>query len=447
MERGVLIGLEWDSKLVALMALNIASSTVAMRIGRSTMAPVLLGTGTDAPWTLLMLAGSTGCIATSLRQRSFTAISQLCFYTLAITVLVLSRAKPALLSPASSELVPSKKTSGAVSLLLARDLNPRRRSSVDMEDLEGPEALASSHVPRLLAAVPTTLTLVTWVLFITLNFRPWNRVELQQPLPSLDNLFNAKVPVDIVVSMYHEPLASVTALLASLQEVPALSGAQIHIYTKAAEANMTEIQQQTGALQVTQLPNVGRESASYLHHILTYWDSLARHTLFIQADVHNKRESVHRIQSYFNPQYTGMLSLGFVGHTVRCGGSDPWGWSDHSGVVSRVYEQVYHTPCERVLLSYKGQFIVSGQRIRGIAKSIYQELYETLVDGNSWAHQEPFLQGRADSLSAPVFGYTVERLWSTLFQCSDLDVAWMCPTLLSGEREGGSISDCQCLDR
>lgn len=73
-ERGVLTDLEWDSTLVALIALNIASSTVAMRIGRSTMAPVLLGTETDVPWTLLMLAGGTGCIATSLRQRSFTAI-------------------------------------------------------------------------------------------------------------------------------------------------------------------------------------------------------------------------------------------------------------------------------------------------------------------------------------------------------------------------------------
>lgn len=37
-------------------------------------------------------------------------------------------------------------------------------------------------------------------------------------------------------------------------------------------------------------------------------------------------------------------------------------------------------------------------------------------------------------MSGPDLGYTLKRLWDILLQCSDLDVAWRCPSLLSGKR-------------
>jgi hypothetical protein len=104
------------------------------------------------------------------------------------------------------------------------------------------------------------------------------------------------------------------------------------------------------------------------------------------------------------------------------------------------------TICENVLLSYKGQFIVSAARIRGVNKDIYHDLWQAFVDENNPAHQPSNLQGRPDSMSAPDFGYTMERLWNLLFQCSSVDVGWKCPTLLSEWRLGGDISDCQCFD-
>lgn len=82
------------------------------------------------------------------------------------------------------------------------------------------------------------------------------------------------------------------------------------------------------------------------------------------------------------------LSLGFVGHTITCGGfeSDPWGWKEKSGIVSKVYEQAYNRGCKRVLLSYKGQFVISAERIRGTEKRVYEELEAAIVDAGSWVH-------------------------------------------------------------
>jgi hypothetical protein len=73
-------------------------------------------------------------------------------------------------------------------------------------------------------------------------------------------------------------------------------------------------------------------------------------------------------------------------------------------------------------------------------------LQSLLVTSNSWAHTEPFLRGRPDSLSAPLYGFSLERAWSILMQCAEQDIAFKCPTLLSGTRRGGRLDDCQCLD-
>ncbi|KAJ4286922.1 hypothetical protein N0V90_012802 [Kalmusia sp. IMI 367209] len=215
--------------------------------------------------------------------------------------------------------------------------------------------------------------------------------------------------------MYDESLESVASLISSLRDIPALSGAQVHVYTKATPANLTAIQYQTSAYRVVQLPNVGREGETYLYHILSRWNLLAKHTLFVQAGMHNKEAVLSRIRFYFHPQRTGMLSLGVVGHSILCNGTDPWGWTDHSGIVPYIYGHVYQRPCKKILLSYKGQFIVSAERIRGISQRLYRELHVAIVDEDSWAHKEPYLQGREDSMSAPVLGWmTVALLYGIM---------------------------------
>lgn len=297
-----------------------------------------------------------------------------------------------------------------------------------------------------------TLTVIlsavaVWALFIFSNF---DRHSSPRFVPHLDSDYTPPKQLEIVVSMYDESPGAVRQLMSELRKIPLVHSNQpsLFLYTKDNTANVTALKLETGADHVKILLNGGREGETYLHHILSRWNDLAKHTMFLQADIHNHYEFYPRVRDYFVEE-TGMLSLGFSGNTCDCNEcGDRWGWSDLSTIIPDVYSQVYHEICDsrRILLSYKGQFIVSAARIRGVDRRVYEDLHKALIDGESWAHREPYLAGRPDSLDAPFFGYTLERLWSTLFQCSDLDIATKCPTLLGGKRRWGSVEDCQCLD-
>jgi hypothetical protein len=249
--------------------------------------------------------------------------------------------------------------------------------------------------------------------------------------------------------MYKEPVKIVASFISSLEDTPQLSGANVTIYTKDTDANADDIRQRTGANRVTKLPNIGREGETYLNHITSHWDSLAKHTLFLQADVHNSREVHTRLHNYFDPERTGFLNLGSsdICNCENCG--DQFFWTDNVGLFPEYYSRIYNsssTACKQVSISYKGQFIVSAARIRGIDKAVYHDLRQASVDENSWAHQPDFLRGRPDSMSAPHFGYSMERMWNLVFQCEGLEVAWKCPSMTSGWRIGGDVGDCQCFD-
>ncbi|KAL1303175.1 hypothetical protein AAFC00_006601 [Neodothiora populina] len=296
------------------------------------------------------------------------------------------------------------------------------------------------------------------------------------PATQLDNAYEPPAEFDVVVSMYGESPTLITNMMSALSRssfIRERDSRRLFIYTKDTAADLDKIKTFTGATAVTLLPNKGREGETYLHHITTQWDNLARHTLFTQAEVHNPRETYTRIRDYFVSD-TGMLSLGFSGHVCEdcesC--TDRWGWSDDSSrVVPDLYSRVYaNESCAAsktpILLSYKGQFIASAQRIRGIDRDIYADLHTALVDEDSWAHDVDYLHGRKDDMNAPVLGYTLERMWGLLLQCSgDMRIAAKCPSLLSGlsgwrkktttsfwsmrwgSDEGDQgLRDCQCLD-
>ncbi|KEQ90285.1 hypothetical protein AUEXF2481DRAFT_103446 [Aureobasidium subglaciale EXF-2481] len=267
--------------------------------------------------------------------------------------------------------------------------------------------------------------------------------------PRLDRGYEPISELDIVVSMFKESPSAIKETAERLKRLPEIGprSPRLIVYTKNPSANVDELLKQTGATRVVQLPNVGREGHTYLHHIVEQWDDLAAHTFFLQADIHNPREFFPRVRDYYTPQ-TGMLSLGFSGQTCNCRGcSDRFGWWDDL-LVPVVWSQAMNETCtdQQMLLSYKGQFVASAARLRGNERSLYKTLRTALEDPGNFVHQEDYLQGRPDSMNAPVFGYTLERLWSVLLQCSEERIAAHCPTLLSGTRRGGSKEDCQCFD-
>lgn len=284
------------------------------------------------------------------------------------------------------------------------------------------------------------------------------------PSATYDRSYQPDSRFDIVVSMYKEDPESVRHLVDQITSTNLLQSLsfeghkpRIIIYTKNPTADLHALKNTTGADIVERLQNFGREGGTYLAHIVNKWDSLAEQTMFVQAHAHNMRELIPRINDYLVGD-TGMLSLGFTGVTCSCGScSDRWGWEDEFQIIPAIYEQVYGKSCspsQPILLSYKGQFVASARRIRGIKRDIYAALLDTITSQEGRNSNATFMEDSIkgvltgeDSPSNPSFGFTMERIWSLLMQCATDDrVATRCPSLLSGKGVGGLVQDCQCLD-
>jgi hypothetical protein len=121
--------------------------------------------------------------------------------------------------------------------------------------------------------------------------------------------------LDIVVSMYAEPIHKANRLLQHLESLPILArrNISIFIYAKRPIKDLGGLLDNISSETVlTELPNVGREAATYLHHII---DRLARntpadHTLFIQAELHNEQGFFRHLEQHLippkqNPSYPG----------------------------------------------------------------------------------------------------------------------------------------------
>lgn len=449
-----------DFKNVPLFIINALASSLALALGKSILFPVddevpnAVPHTVNAPvhqiWdasTLLILTGIVGCHSTLSIRRSYTNIYQFCCFFLAIICIEnrahvdVSKAQRhrSLYSDSTHDLMSSSST-----------------ASIEDNDTVGfTEEVRYSGMPAsLLRSRNNTFhrfllyigIISLWAAYTILNSneRPQRRIPVL-----LDREYSPGSLVEIVLSMYNEPVDEVAKLIRDLRGFPALSDAPVTIYIKDSEADIDDIKQRTRANQITSLPNIGREGETYLNHILNRWDSLAKQTIFLQAGIHNPREFFAHIYNYYSRSQTGFLNLGWSGTVCNCEDcGDRMFWRDKTHIFQQVYTKINNdsAPCESLLLSYKGQFIVSAARIRGISKDIYQDLWQAFTDDKSWAHQPAYLQGRPDSLSAPDFGYTMERMWNLLFQCSDIDVAWRCPSLVSRWRIGGTIGDCQCFD-
>ncbi|KZM21331.1 hypothetical protein ST47_g7526 [Ascochyta rabiei] len=469
---GALIGIAWITvfetgnqafafkvRSIPLLALNASASAVAMLLGNSIILPLYsepadtsfqtVGAPVDRLWdalTLTLLTGIVGSYSTLLTARSYTNIYQFCCFPLAI-MCIGSSAYVSATNRCSQNPWNALSTYELVN-------SPSALSAEDSDTIDFTEETHHSAVPALKSSSPGNpfskylfgISIASlWAAYGILNFT--ERQERRSPV-LLDQNYVPQLPVEIVLSMYKEPIDEVRKLVTHLQSMPALSDAHVTIYIKDSEANNAYVKEQTGAHNITTLPNVGREGETFLNHILNRWHDLARQTIFLQAGIHNPREFYTHVSNYYDRAQTGFLNLGWPGRLCEYGNcSDRFGWQDNLQFIPQVCKQMYNsTTCENVLLSYKGQFIVSAARIRGINKDIYHDLWQAFVDENNPAHQPSNLQGRPDSMSAPDFGYTMERLWNLLFQCSSVDVGWKCPTLVSGWRIGGDISDCQCFD-
>lgn len=288
---------------------------------------------------------------------------------------------------------------------------------------------------------------------------------------STDGLYHSSVALDVVIARYDEPALDVARHIPEVLDVPRIRRLDptIRIYDKGAAMGNSpafEVELQnilstallTPKIVFNTLPNIGRESETFLHHITTRWDKLANHTLFMQANVHyGPKKYTRRIQDYFVPS-TGFHSLaqvrGYYSSCDRCHDRD---WTEEPELLQEIYSKFNSgMGCKDVVLTERGQFIASAARVRGNKNETYERWLQELRDPQSRLHTTPYTRSatsrKKDSLSAPRAGFTFERSWEVMLQCNEKRISDRCPSLLSGLLrwsliyDGLTLEDCQCLD-
>ena len=273
----------------------------------------------------------------------------------------------------------------------------------------------------------------------------------------------------VVIAHHSEEPFYMRRWIDSLRSIPHVKelGAKIIIYTKNSGTNLAILKETTAADEVIQLPNVGREGGTYLHHILSVYDDPPAFTMFAQAVIQKgqyltgeveddkvatlKDWLYERLSTKFGND-TGFMSLDRKHDVCYCGHCTDMGQDDFYPLWPQIYAMLENTVCQELeghVLSFNGHFIVSRKRVLARPRRIYEYLKE-LVDAreDNWIHSEPepswFEKDKGKSMpSNPKFGHTLERLWHVIFNCSnpaqlvDCDVRGM-----KAEGPGG----CTCKD-
>ncbi|KAH8805859.1 hypothetical protein F5884DRAFT_463184 [Xylogone sp. PMI_703] len=335
-------------------------------------------------------------------------------------------------------------------------------------------SLATAHKPvfmwttALLFCGTITIFILTWsqIAFLIDGIR-WKGPVLRkiENQPGSD----PSSQLDIVIS--HSAGDSVDRIIDTLTiftSLPAIMAAktQFYIYTKDSNLTKANIHVASTKITPTVLANIGGETASILYHIMNRWDNLAMQTIFLSTSSPHTTERATRFKNYFIPadlEYPTIPSTGFLnlGGNEACTCDDcydSFSWKDTFGLVPSMWSAARSNSqeCSSTLLTYGNNFVASADRIRGTPKDVWNVLYEGLSNNetrNAWAHDPAKIgpagkkmNGHLDSLERPFLGYTIERLWGILLQCSNKEIAWNCPNLLRGWRRGGRKEDCQCID-
>lgn len=273
----------------------------------------------------------------------------------------------------------------------------------------------------------------------------------------------------LVIAHYNEEPFWMRRWIDSVRSISYIQelGIKVIIYTKGPETDLVALKEATAADEVLQLPNVGREGGTYLHHLLKVYDDPPPFTMFTQAIIKKGQylsgevedEHVAELKDWIHDKLSekftsdiGFMSLDRKHDICYCGHCTDMGRHDFYPLWPQLYAILEGAVCQELegnVLSFNGHFIVSRKRILSRPKSIYEYLKE-LVDASEdhWLHSEPepkwFEKEKGKSTpDNPKFGHTLERLWHVIFNCSnpaqmvDCDVKGM-----KAEGPGG----CTCKD-
>ncbi|KAK9893939.1 hypothetical protein P389DRAFT_163718 [Cystobasidium minutum MCA 4210] len=264
--------------------------------------------------------------------------------------------------------------------------------------------------------------------------------------------------VDIVISYFDEDTSLVHKFIDDLRNYPWIKDRdpRVIVYSKALTENVTytdaALMEALGADEVYHMVNKGRETGTYIRHILNKYNAstalgpalthrsagLADHTLFMQPHLASASIARERIL-LFRPK-TGYLNFGPY-LKLDCGKD-----LNGNGELPRLRE-IYNIFAEELcpptlqLGAYFSQFVVSKQRILANPYHKYKILADILeADADHWIYQEGLSWRWKGDPSNPYFGHAMERAWPIIFGCADPDMSDTC----AGENY--NLTGCQCCE-
>lgn len=242
----------------------------------------------------------------------------------------------------------------------------------------------------------------------------------------------------LVISHYNENLYKVKEWVSALREMPFVKelGTTVTVYTKNKHANLDQIKELLDAAEVIRLPNVGREQGTYMHHINKTYDHMYPYTMFSQAGIAGLNDTgntsrpftdwLDKSLRYKFTNKTKFFNLQHGGNPLFCTcGNCMTGYFPLLPQLQTLFDNKVCDSTEPKSISWLGQFIVAKERVIARPRWIY-EYIGSLVDApeDHWIHreQQPAEIKKNMGESAPdnpLFGHTVERIWPTLFNCSN----------------------------
>ncbi|GFR42879.1 hypothetical protein Agub_g3871 [Astrephomene gubernaculifera] len=284
----------------------------------------------------------------------------------------------------------------------------------------------------------TLSSAATWIPSFTLDIES---TDGEHPLPDVCDeakrpvKFYAREPsrcyaddrkLDIVIAYSVEKTTDVQSTVDFLLSVPQLKSASpcVVIGSKIQSASVV-LDTIRGADVVFELGIAGREWAVYLTYLVSYYDHLPQHVLFVHGRLNLPTEVLAARFALFGP-HTGLLGLVHNGKCKCIGCALP-------APVFRLRElwSIFRRSfCPQTYLAFfNGHYIVSRARIRANPVELYTVLYRYVMhhprhflsaDSHEQAAAGPFnidFVEHLDTCEDRLGGHIVERAWSFVFNC------------------------------
>jgi hypothetical protein len=195
-------------------------------------------------------------------------------------------------------------------------------------------------------------------------------------------------PHELVVAKYKEDLSWLNQIVATFPDTT------VTVYDKSGTTPPTCW---PGALP---LPNVGRESHTYLTHVIENYDNLADFTTFLQGNPldHCTMDNVRQLMLEKTRVFTPICYCYFPSNT-KIGLNVGWETDDSGGTIADWWHKVFGTPFSgHTKACFFGQFTVSRECVLRRPIDFYKNAILTV-----------------NKSSNPEEGHFFERTWGDVF--------------------------------